>query len=173
MYRTSTCYHIRALKYIRSSISTNMARTLASVLVNTRLDYANSLLMHSTHSENMSKLQRVQNSFARVVTYTKLAELIHPVLHQLLPVNYHINYKVVTLAYKVRSTRSPAYLLPSVSDYAPTRNQRSSSHCPLNVPAVETQIAWWVFIHAAPSVWNIRQSDCFHKLITWFFCVHD
>jgi hypothetical protein len=77
------------------------SKTVASALVNSRLDYANSVLCN-TSSGNMSKLQRVQNSLARVVTYTKRAEHIHPVLHQLhwLPVNYRINYKVATLAYK-------------------------------------------------------------------------
>ena len=114
-----------------------LAKTVAAALVNLRLDYANSVL-YNTSSGNVLKLQRVQNSLARVVTYTKRFEHIHPVLRQLpwLPINYRINYKVATLAYKVRSTGSPAYLLKSVSDYAPTRNLRSSSHYLLNVPAI-------------------------------------
>jgi len=91
----SAYYHTRALKHIRSSLSTNMAKTVASALVNSRLDYANSVL-HNTSSVNMLILKRVQNSLARVVTYTKRVEHIHPVLHQLhwLPINYRINYKV-------------------------------------------------------------------------------
>jgi hypothetical protein len=132
-------YHIRALRHIRSSLSTDMVKTVASALVNSRLDYANSVL-YNTSLGNMSKLQQVQNSLARVVTYTKRAEHIHPVLRQLhwLPVNYSINYKMATLVYKVRPTGSPAYLLSSVSDYAPTRNRRSSSQYLLNVPAIRT-----------------------------------
>jgi len=168
----SAYYHIRALKHIRSSLSTDMAKTVASALVNSRLDYANSVL-YNTSSVNMLKLQRVQNSLARVVTYTKRVEHIHPVLHQLhwLPINYRINYKVATLAYKVRSTGSPAYLLPSVSDYVPTRNLRSSSQYLLNVPVVRTQIARRAFSHAAPSVWNnlpvdIRRSESFGRFRT-------
>jgi len=98
----SAYYHIWALKHIRSSLNTDMAKTVASALVNSRLDYANSVL-YDTSSVNMLKLQRVQKSLARVVTYMKCIEHIHPVLHQLhwLPINYHINYKVATLAYKV------------------------------------------------------------------------
>jgi len=92
-----------------------MAKTLESALVNSRLDCANSVL-YSTSSVNMLKLQRVQNSLARVVTYTKRVERIHPVLHQLhwFPINYRINYKVATLAYNVWSTGSPAYLKSTV-----------------------------------------------------------
>jgi len=74
--------------------------TVASALVNWRLDYANSV-MYNTSSANMLKRQTVQNSLARVVTYTKRVEHIHPVRRQLqcLPINYRINYKVATLAY--------------------------------------------------------------------------
>jgi len=69
--------------------------SLSQVLVNSRLDYANSVL-YNTRSVNKLKLQRVQNSLARVVSYTNSVEHIHPVLHQLhwLPINYRINYKV-------------------------------------------------------------------------------
>ncbi len=168
----SAFYHIRALRHIRSSLSTDMAKTVASALVNSRLDYANSVL-YNTSSGNLSKLQRVQNSLARVVTYTKRAEHIHPVLHHLhwLPINYRINYKVATLAYKVRSTGSPSYLLPLVSDYVPTRNLRSSSQYLLNVPASRTQTARRAFSHSAPTVWNelpvdIRRSESFSSFRT-------
>jgi len=140
--------------------------------VNSQLDYANSVL-YNTSSVNVLKLQRVQYSLARAVTYTKRVEHIHPVLHQLhwLPMNYRINYQVATLAYKVRSTESPAYLLPSISDYVPTRNLRSSSQYLLNVPVVRTQIARRAFCHAAQSVWNnlpvdIRRSESFDRFRT-------
>jgi hypothetical protein len=168
----SAYYHIRALKHIRSSLSTDMVRTVASALVNSRLDYANSVL-YNTSSGNMLKLQRVQNALARVVTYTKRVEHIHPVLHQLhwLPIKYRIDYKVATLAYKVRSTGHPTYLLPLVCDYAPTRNLRSSAQYLLNVPAVRTQTARRAFSQAAPSVWNdlpvdIRRSESFGRFRT-------
>jgi len=65
---------------------------------------------------------------SRVVTYTKRAEHIHPILDNLrwLPINYRIEYKVVTLAFKILSTGSPAYLLPAVNNYIPTLHLRSS-----------------------------------------------
>ena len=60
------------------------------------------------------------NTLARVVTNTRRAEHIHPVLASLhwLPIKCRIDYKVATLVYNIRSTGRPAYLLPSVSDYA-------------------------------------------------------
>jgi len=97
-----------------------MARTVASAHVNSRRDYAISVL-YGTSAANISRLQRVQNALARVVTYTKRAEHIHPILHNLhcLLINYRIEYNVATLAFKIQSTGSPAYLLPAVSNYIP------------------------------------------------------
>jgi len=104
----SAFYHIPAYMHIRASLSTDRARTIASVLVNSRLNYTNSVLNN---------------------TSSKRVEHIHLVLHQFhcLLINYRTNYKVETQAYKVRSTGSPAYLLHSVSEFSPTRNLRSSS----------------------------------------------
>src|SRR5208282_2901232 len=104
----SSYYHIRALKHIRSSLTADMAKTVGCALVNSRLNYANSVL-YGTTTANITKLQCVQNTLARVVTNTRRAEHIHPVLASLhwLPVNYRIDYKVATLVYKIRSAGSP------------------------------------------------------------------
>jgi len=92
---------------------------------------------------NIAKLQRVQNALARVVTYKKRADHIHPVLENLqwLPINYRIDYKVASLVYKVRLTGSPAYLQALVSDYTPTRQLRSSKQLLLLKPPVRTEVA--------------------------------
>ena len=105
-----------------------MARTVVCALVNSRLDYANSVL-YGTCAANIAKLQRVQNELARVVTYKKRADHIRPVLENLhwLPINYRIDYKVASLVYKVLSTGSPTYLQALVSDYTPTRHLLKSS----------------------------------------------
>ena len=158
-------YHIRALRHIRSSLTTDMARTVACALVNSRLDYANSVLF-GTSSANVAKLQRIQNALARVVTYTKRTEHIHPVLEQLhwLPVERRVEFKVAILAYKVRSTGSPVYLKSSVTDYLPARQLRSSGQLLLNKSQTRTMIAGHAFSQAAPTVWNelpfnIRAAD--------------
>jgi len=160
-------YHIRALRHIRSSLTTDMARTVACALVNSRLDYANAVL-YKTSRVNITKLQRIQNALARVIKGTKRTDHIHPVLEQLhwLPVNYRIDYKVATLAFKVRSTGSPVYLSNIITDYEPTRVLRSSNQLLLSRPPTRTEIARRAFSHAAPTVWNdlplnIRSADTF------------
>ena len=44
----SAYYHIRSLRHIRSAITDDMAKSVASSLVCSRLDYANSLLYGTT-----------------------------------------------------------------------------------------------------------------------------
>jgi len=51
-------YHIQALKHIRSSLTIDIARTVACALVNSRLGYVNSVL-YSTSAANIAKLQRI------------------------------------------------------------------------------------------------------------------
>jgi len=53
-------FHTRALRHIRPALSDCMATTLAISLVQSHLDYANSLL-HGTSAANIHKLQCAQN----------------------------------------------------------------------------------------------------------------
>ena len=151
----SANYHTRALRHIRSSLTTDMARTVACALVNSRFDYANSVL-YGTSESNIAQLQRAQNALARVVTYTRRTEHIQPVLQGLhwLPIKYRIDYKLATLAYKIRATGSPAYLKSSVSDHVPSRQLRSSSMQLLATTQTRTVTASRAFSQAAPAVWN-------------------
>ena len=59
-------YHIRQLRQVRSSLDTNSAIILANSLVSSKLDYCNSLY-YGLPAASLDKLQRVQNSLARVV----------------------------------------------------------------------------------------------------------
>ena len=62
----SSSYHIRQLRQIRSCLDENSAIILANSLVQSKLDYCNSL--YSGLPEiTIVRLQRVQNSLARVV----------------------------------------------------------------------------------------------------------
>jgi hypothetical protein len=56
-----------AMKHIRSSLTTDIAKTAARALVNSRLDNANSVL-YGTAAANILGIERVQNTLARVVT---------------------------------------------------------------------------------------------------------
>ena len=79
---------------------------------------------------NIDKLQRLQNSLARVVMCTGKFDHITPVLATLhwLPISARITFKVALLTRKVLTTQQPAYLSSLVRVNQPTRQLRPSSH---------------------------------------------
>ena len=88
-------FHIRVLRHIRRCVSVNDAKTVATAMVSSRLDYCNSIL-YGTSSTNLNKLQRVQNALARTVMMTKRRDHITPVLADLhwLPVRARTEFKI-------------------------------------------------------------------------------
>ena len=63
--KTCRCcfYHIRDLRRIRRFLSLSIAKTIATALVSSSLDYCNSLL-YNTANKDIAKLQRVKGSHA-------------------------------------------------------------------------------------------------------------
>jgi len=148
-------YHIHALRHIRPCLDRNTANMIACSIVGSRLDYCNSLL-YGTSQTNISKLQRVQNTLARIVVGSARRDHITPVLRDLhwLPVASRIEYKVALLTFKVRLTHQPEYLLSTVQDYTPTRNLCSASQNLLSSRRTHTAIAQQSLNYASSHVWN-------------------
>ena len=92
-------------------MSKDTAQMIVCSIIESRLDYCNTLLAGMSE-QNLNKLQRVQNSLARVVTGTRRRDQITPVLANLhwLPVRARITFKICTLVYKVQVTQQPIYL---------------------------------------------------------------
>ena len=159
-------FNIRALRQIRSALTRETARSVAASLVQTRLDYCNSILVGTT-VKNLSKLQRVQNSLARVVTGHRKREHITPVLMNLhwLRVEDRIKYKLCCLTFKAKNLKQPAYLADLIQPYQPGRLLRSAAYDNLAVPTgIRTDIASRAFSVAGPTIWNtlpdqIKQCD--------------
>ena len=59
-------------------------------------------VLFGTSKSNISRLQRVQNSLARVVTRSRRNDRITPILKRLhwLPISYRIQFKIATLTFK-------------------------------------------------------------------------
>ena len=96
---------------------------MANALVNSRLDYCNSLF-RSLYKFNLYKLQCMQKSAARIVSNTSRYTSITPVLRKLhwLPVEQRMVFKTATLVYKFLHTGFPRYFAPYLSSY-------SNSYC--------------------------------------------
>ena len=58
-------FHTQAVRHIRH-LMTDLAQTLASSLILSRIDYCNNML-HGAPTYTIRKLQRVQNNAARIV----------------------------------------------------------------------------------------------------------
>ena len=151
--RTSFC-HIRALRRIRKLLTTTDIKSVATAVVSSRLDYCNSLLYGMT-DRNTNRLQRIQNSLARLVTNSNSRRHITPVLAELhwLSVNARIDYKLALLTYKALTTERPIYL-SELRLHRPVRQLQSGSHCFLRDDGAKTLFGSHAFCHSAPTVWN-------------------
>ena len=135
-------FHTRALRHIRPLLNRDAANTVACSMVSSRLDYCNAVLYGVT-GHNISRLQQVQNTLARVVCtapYRSSATNLRKSLHWL-PVAERITFKIAMLTFKVRSNHLPAYLDELIIDYAPPRSLRSTTQGLLIEPRTRTKIA--------------------------------
>ena len=90
---------LRKLGHIRSFVSIAAAKKLASAFILSRMDYCNSLLA-GIPVKHISKLQRIQNIAARIVTRTPAKDhqttACLKYLHWL-PVKARIDYKIASI----------------------------------------------------------------------------
>ena len=155
----SCFFHIRALRHVKNCLLPDLLKIVSTSIVSSRLDYCNSLLLGTTKS-NIGRLQRVQNTLARLVTGTKRFDHhIKPVLSDLhwLPVSSRVTFKLALLSRKILSTNQPSYLATMISPYQPPRNLRISTMKKLAVPSLNgfrTAMSRRVFCFATPELWN-------------------
>ncbi len=94
-------YHIRDIRRIKPLIPSTALIPLANALVSSRLDYCNSLYSGISKS-NINRLQRIQNSLARVISGTAKYDHITPVLKDLhwLPIKQRSSLRLAYLSTK-------------------------------------------------------------------------
>ena len=88
-------FHAHAIRHIRHLLTTELALTLACSLILSRLDYCNAVL-HGAPASSIQKLQRVQNTAARIVLQVPRQSPSQPLLEELhwLPVRQRIDCKL-------------------------------------------------------------------------------
>ena len=102
---------IKKIHKIQCNIDEATKRTLIQELVTSQLDYCNSLLV-GIPAYILQKLQRIQNSAARLVYNKKWIYHITPYLYQLhwLKIEFQIQYKICVLMFKCVRGTAPDYL---------------------------------------------------------------
>ena len=97
-------------KWVRQYLTDEAAILAANALVNSHLDYCNSLF-RSLSSFNICKLQCIQNTLGRIVTNCNRYSWASSILKQLhwLPVGFCYILKTVSLVYKFLHNGHPSF----------------------------------------------------------------
>ena len=127
-----------------------------SIRTISRLDYGNALL-GGLNNRQLDRLQRVQNSAARVVYRVRKRDHIIPTLRTLhwLPIRMRISFKICTYMFKAIHGLGPEYINCVVERYMPVRALRSSCNgILLKVTVPRKTIGQSIFAVAGPHMWN-------------------
>ena len=131
----ASSFHLRNIGKARCVLTGDATKTVMQSLVMSRLDYFNALLI-GIQQDLIAKLQRLQNSAARIVSRTRKYEHITPVLIKLhwLPIKFRIQFKVLLLVYKALNGLAPKYIKELLVPYKPRRHLRSEAKGLLDEP---------------------------------------
>ncbi len=169
----SAFYQLHCLSRIKRYLTVEALKTAVHALISSKLDYCNSLLAGLPKGE-IKRLQHVMNSAARLITGTKKAEHITPVLIDLhwLPVEKRIEFKLLCLAYKALHGLAPRYLSDLLTPYVPVRALRSMDQDLVSIPQTRTKkFGQRTFAYVASKLYNelplsIRQAPSFNSFKT-------
>ena len=173
-------YHIAS---IRKHLTMDSAKSLASTMVLSHLDYCNSLL-YGLPASTLKRIQRIQNRAAKIVLQRSRHDSRKRALYDLhwLPINYRIEYKIALLVFKCLHGAAPKYLvnLISLRDHVCVIRSTSQGSI-LKVPSTSRKtFADRSFSVCGPKVWNalpchIRTCDDidnFRKLLKTHYFVN-
>ena len=148
-------FHLRNIGKARRVLTEDATKTVMQSLVMSRLDYCNALLI-GIQQDLIAKLQRLQNSAARIVSRTRKYEHITPVLIKLhwLPIKFRIQFKVLLLVYKALNGLAPKYIKELLVPYKPRRHLRSEAKGLPDEPRSRLKFGDRVFSISAPRLWN-------------------
>ena len=153
---SASFFQLHNIRRIRKYLMQEAAATLVHSFVTCRIDYCNSLL-YGLPDYQLSKLQRVQNSAARLVYKESKFCHITPLLMKLhwLPIIYRIRFKIALLTYKAISGLAYISDLISIKTGA-NYSLRSGNELLLNFPLRKSYstLGDRSFSMAAPHVWN-------------------
>ena len=125
---SSALFHLHNISRIRKFLSPVETKSLVHAFVASRVDYCNSLL-YGLPASQLSKVQRVFNTAARLVCCAPHFSRITPLMYELhwLPFKQRIHCKILLFAFKAIHGIAPTYIQNLVSLKSQgTYNLRSS-----------------------------------------------
>ena len=108
---SATFFWLHNIKRISKFLEKDKLEMVLHAFVTSRIDYCDGLLYGLPDCE-ITKLLRVRNAAARLLTSSRKHDHITPVLHELhwLPVKYRIHFKILLLTFKALNGMAPAYI---------------------------------------------------------------
>ena len=148
-------FQLHKLHQIKYYLSPKILESLVHAFITSNLDYCNSLYINLP-KKAINKLQKIQNSAARLITGSSKYCHITPILQQLhwLPVSKRVKFKVLTTVFKCLNNMAPKYLSDNIKIYIPTRNLRSINQYKLIEPPTTNNYGKRSFFYAGPFLWN-------------------
>ena len=147
----------RSLQSLQSHyVYSTSANTIDTSIEHSKLDYCNSLYFNLPKTQ-INRLHHIQNSIPRTVANTPKYSHITPVLKSLhwLKIHKRIQYKLISLTYKVLTTSQPTYLNNLISVQT-DNNTRSSDVVTLArpSPASSVKVTDRSFQYASLHLWH-------------------
>ena len=167
MQVTRTCqaayFQLHNIARIRNCLTIAACKTIVHGPVTSKLDYSNAVLS-GINRRLLQKLQRVQNSAARVITQQRRLDHLHitPVI-----VPWRITCKILVLTFRAMHNLAPEYIADMIVEYTPSRHLRSAESRLLRVPRHNLErYDRRGFSVTAPRLWNdlpnsLRHIDSF------------
>ena len=114
--------------FVNILVAMLLNRSFIHSFITSRLDNNNALL-YGLPTNQLYRLQKIQNTAARILTFSRKSCHITPILKELhwLPINERIILKLLLIVYKCTNNVAPFYLTELISKYLPTRTLRSGN----------------------------------------------
>ena len=115
-------FQVRKISSIRKYINHNVAKTLVTTLILSRIDYCYSLLA-GLPKQQLQRLQNLQNNAAKLITLKRKRDHVTPMLIELhcwLNINDRICYKICLFCFKCLNNMAPEYLTGMLRVYTPS-----------------------------------------------------
>ena len=141
-------FHLRNIGKVRKLPTKDATKKVMQNLVISQINYCNALL---SGTQQDTKMQRLQNQAARIVTRTKWHKHNTPVLEHLhwFPVKFRIDFKILLMVFKAINGLAPEYVSELSAIYEPA--------CP------RWEIKPFQTIHHASGISCHRKSKLLHQ----------
>jgi hypothetical protein len=153
----SHCYKIlKNIGSIKKNLERYQVENLVHAVITSRLDYCNSLLLN-INKEHLFKLQKMQNSAARLVLGRQRRKSARSALRELhwLNVEARIIFKVLLLVFKVIKGQCSNNLSFEFKSF----NGRPDDFLLLKTPNYKTKYGRRIFAHSGSHLWNAFPVD--------------